>query len=253
MHHGISIMIPTQNSKADSSPSSEYQLTSPQLLQTINLAADSKHLPTTPAPPHVLPSALPILILLTCLPSFLLAAHYIRKDYHAFLALGPGGTPSTPTGYARITVLRLLTIPDPLAPPSLPPTLHPKHGFLPHTLAPRHGPRPHVAGIAPHRQTDQKASAANYAALTRAIHGLAAQHPHTLSTGTSCFEKHSTGIFCAAAVAATKSPAIASRVLSPAQARRLTCHGEVCHSHSSDGSLHLALHPADVRAVLEKG
>lgn len=34
---------------------------------------------------------------------------------------------------------------------------------------------------------------------------------------------------------------------------RATCKGEVCHAHPSDGSLHLTLHPADVRVVLEKG
>lgn len=49
---------------------------------------------------------------------------------------------------------------------------------------------------------------------------------------------------------ATNGPA--ESALGPA-AKRLTCGGEVCHSHPSDGSLHLVLHPADVRAVLEKG
>ncbi|OJK00274.1 hypothetical protein ASPACDRAFT_78180 [Aspergillus aculeatus ATCC 16872] len=34
---------------------------------------------------------------------------------------------------------------------------------------------------------------------------------------------------------------------------RLTCNGEVCHAHPSDGSLHLTLHPADVKLVLERG
>ncbi|GFF26942.1 hypothetical protein IFM58399_01561 [Aspergillus lentulus] len=187
-------------------------------------------------------STLPLLVLLTCLPSFLLAAHYIRKDYHAFLALGPGGTPSTPTGYARICILRLFTVRDPLSPPSIPPSLHPKHGQLPSSLPVRAGPRPTVAGIAPHRQTTQRASKTMYATLSNRIHELVNAHPSTLRAATSCFEKHSTGIFCVAAAAQAQ-----------AQAQRHTCDGEVCHSHPVDGSLHLTLHPADVRAVLEKG
>lgn len=33
----------------------------------------------------------------------------------------------------------------------------------------------------------------------------------------------------------------------------VTCNGEVCHAHPSDGSLHLSLHPADVKVVLANG
>ncbi|GIJ83861.1 hypothetical protein Asppvi_002692 [Aspergillus pseudoviridinutans] len=195
-------------------------------------------------------SPLPLLFLL-CLPSLLLAAHYIRKDYHAFLALGPGGIPSTPTGYARICILRLFTVRDPLCPPSIPPSLHPKRGQLPASLPVRPGPRPTVAGIAPHRQTTQRASKTMYATLSNRIHDLVNAHPGSLHAATSCFEKHSTGIFCVGA----GGPAVSAlaQSLPSGQVHRLTCDGEVCHSHPSDGSLHLMLHPADVRVVLEKG
>ncbi|KAM0110050.1 hypothetical protein ACP6JB_004151 [Aspergillus fumigatus] len=202
-------------------------------MQALNFSPDTRQLPVLLATTN---SPLPILLLLiTCLPSLLLAAHYIRKDYHAFLALGPGGTPSTPTGYARICILRLFTVRDPLSPPSTPPSLHPKHGQLPSSFPTRAGPRPTVAGIAPHRQTTQRASKTMYVTLSNRIRELVNAHPSTLRAATSCFEKHSTGIFCMAG---------------PAQ--RHACDGEVCHSHPVDGSLHLTLHPADVRAVLEK-
>lgn len=39
----------------------------------------------------------------------------------------------------------------------------------------------------------------------------------------------------------------------PQVLNRVTCNGEVCHAHPSDGSLHLTLHPDDVREVIEKG
>lgn len=68
-----------------------------------------------------------------------------------------------------------------------------------------------------------------FAAINRAGDSSAA-----LKTGKSCFEKHGTALFS----------------VSPA---RRTCKGEICHIHYSDGSLHLTLHPADARLVLEAG
>ncbi|KAL3438134.1 hypothetical protein BDV09DRAFT_131392 [Aspergillus tetrazonus] len=195
-----------------------------------------------------------LLILLAPITFYLI--HSIRKDYHAFLALGPGGTPSTPAGYLRICILRLFTLRDPLDPPSIPQTLFPKTGFLSSAKIPaRPGPRPTVAGIAPQRQITQKAGPVMYDALASEIHRLALEHPNTLYTATSCFEKHSTGIFyrfpatTTAAASSSKSP----KTTSSTHNHRITCNGEVCHSHPSDGSLHLTLHPTDVKLVLERG
>ncbi|KAB8255616.1 hypothetical protein BDV32DRAFT_111384 [Aspergillus pseudonomiae] len=191
--------------------------------------------------------ALDILLPLLLFPTIFLA-HHIRQDYHAYLALGPGGVPSTPAGYLQICILRPFAVRNPLAPPSLPCTLLPQEGYLKsRNLPDRSGPRPKVVGIVPHRQTTQRASAEMYAALTKEIHGLVNAYPSVLYTGTSCFEKHSTGIFC------KLGPAALSRQEQEQQQKRLTCNGEVCHAHPIDGSLHLTLHPADVRLVLEKG
>ncbi|KAL4894086.1 hypothetical protein BDV59DRAFT_176810 [Aspergillus ambiguus] len=87
-----------------------------------------------------------------------------------------------------------------------------------------------------------------YQALTAAMLHLTQQHPDLLYAGTSCFEKHSTGIFCRLGT----SPPTATAGLRPVFSRH-TCNGEVCHGHPSDGSLHLTLHPADVRLMLERG
>ncbi|RAH87627.1 hypothetical protein BO86DRAFT_7170 [Aspergillus japonicus CBS 114.51] len=229
--------------------------------------------------------------LLLLLPTLYLL-HTIRKDYHAFLALGPGGTPSTPAGYLRICILRLFILRNPLLAPAIPPCVQPQQGLLsPSHLPPRSGPRPVVTGIAPQRQTTQKSDAAIYETLSTEIHRLVALHPDTLYTGTSCFEKYSTGMFCAGngngnggATAAcggsdstttttttttstsninTIAPTLkASNANANANSNshqqeqrrhRLTCNGEVCHAHPSDGSLHLTLHPADVKLVLERG
>ncbi|KAL4945887.1 hypothetical protein BDV06DRAFT_209193 [Aspergillus oleicola] len=180
------------------------------------------------------------------LPLTFYLVHAIRKDYHAFLALGPGGTPSTPSGYLRICILRLVTIRNPLEPPSIPPTLHPTTGVLSRSSIPiRPGPRPTVKGIAPQRQITQKATSNMYDLLSKQIHHFASSHPNTLYTATSCFEKHSTGIFYLLPTTPLATTGTTNH--------RITCNGEVCHSHPSDGSLHLTLHPADIKVVLERG
>src|SRR5881394_1155515 len=120
--------------------------------------------------------------------------HEVRKGYRAFLALGPGGTPSTFVGYLRICVLRIFALRNPLNPPSLPPYLYPQTGIL-KGLPKRSGPRPKIAGLAPQRQMTQRGSPAMYSALVAEIQGFSLQHPDSLFLGTSCFEKHSTGLF----------------------------------------------------------
>ncbi|PWY73211.1 hypothetical protein BO94DRAFT_559991 [Aspergillus sclerotioniger CBS 115572] len=176
----------------------------------------------------------------------------------------PRRHPSTPTGYLRICLLRLVTIRDPFHPPSIPASLIPKTGFLSSksTTTPlpyRPGPRPTVAGIAPQRQTTQKSSSTMYTTLCSSIQDLVSHHPQILYEGTSCFEKHSTGVFCTGptptlphtqTAPTSKEIDISSLIFTR---HRLTCNGEVCHAHPSDGSLHLTLHPADVKLVIERG
>ncbi|KAI9893553.1 MAG: hypothetical protein M1814_006349 [Vezdaea aestivalis] len=167
----------------------------------------------------------------------------IYQDYTQFLNLGPGGTPQTIPGYLRITFLRPFALKNPYLPAVIPPDLLPAQGYLgakvlQHAYKPlisyRPGPRPKVTGIAPHRQVTQRGSAADYAALTTVIRKLAEQNPTLLIPGTSCFEKHTQGIFCSNVV-------------------NRTCQGEVCHAHPSDGSMHMSLHPADAKTVIESG
>ncbi|KAI9866056.1 MAG: hypothetical protein M1830_006046, partial [Pleopsidium flavum] len=120
--------------------------------------------------PHLL--CLSLLILLP-------ACHLIYKDYTAFLSLGPGGTPSTFSGYLRICFLRLFALKDPYTPVPIPNIIRPHSSYL-HGMPKRPGPRPQVAGIAPHRQTIQKSSASVFAALSNEIATLADLHPDRL-------------------------------------------------------------------------
>jgi len=161
------------------------------------------------------------------------ACRLIYKDYSAFLNLGPGGTPPTVTGYLRICLLRLFALKDPYTPIPTPTYLRPRLGSL-RGMPTRAGTRPHVAGIAPHRQTSQKSSEVTFAKLSEEIAAMADRHPARLCVGISCFETHGLGLFA------------------KTQLNR-TCRGEICHAHAIDGSMHMTLHPADARLVLERG
>ena len=162
-----------------------------------------------------------------------LIAFYIYRDYKAFLSLGPGGTPSTPIGYMKVKTLGLVSLRDPLQPLPIPPHFRPQKGYL-GSLPTRSGTRPLVHGIAPQRQQTQKGDEKMYAQLVGRMRAFAQEPANMLLERTSCFEKNSSGLF--ASVPITR-----------------TCGGEICHAHPSDGSLHLTLHPADAKIMLENG
>ena len=172
-------------------------------------------------------------ILTLLLPVF--AAVYIHYDYKAFLSLGPGGTPATPLGYLKIKLLSLFCLRDPLRPTLIPPHFRPQNGYLDQdTLPKRRGERPRVQGVAPQRQKTQTSNAKTYAQLVQRIHNTAVDPRNQLLERTSCFEKHSSGLF-------TSIPIMG------------TCGGEICHAHASDGSMHMTLHPADANLMMENG
>ncbi|KAK3382468.1 hypothetical protein B0T24DRAFT_15570 [Lasiosphaeria ovina] len=159
----------------------------------------------------------------------------IHNDYLNFLKLGPGGTPSTPRGYARLTFYRLFTLRDPFTPPPRNPSQVPSAGILSQRPLPyRPGPRPSVAGLAPQRQLNQHGSLKAYSRLCAAIESLCARLPQKFVTATSCLEKHGFALF-------SRHPV------------NVCGNGEICHLHTSDKSMHMNLHPDDIKEVLEKG
>ncbi|KAF2656511.1 hypothetical protein K491DRAFT_628151 [Lophiostoma macrostomum CBS 122681] len=231
-HHtasGHSITIPTMQNATTIT-----RLTS-TLTSLLDTYTTHLHILTT-----LLTLTLPIILLL-----------YIHRDYKSFLSLGPGGTPSTPLGYLKIKLLSILSLRDPLRPLPVPLHFRPQHGYLTYasstssTTAPaslgltelpkRQGPRPKIYGIAPQRQQTQKSPPSIYTSLCTSLATLASHAPNNLLQRTSCFEKHSSGLF-------TKHPLT-----------RSPCGAEICHAHPSDGSLHLSLHPADIRVLIESG
>jgi len=164
----------------------------------------------------------------------MLAAYVTYKDYSGFLSLGPGGTPSTFAGYMKITFLRLFALRHPRCPAPIPEELQ-NSGFLrPGSIPVRRSARPDVAGIAPHRQTNQWPSPEVFNELSASIMKLAKDYPSKFRIATSAFEKHCPGLF-------------SNKKANPEG------NGEVCHAHPSDGSMHMTLHPEDIKIVIEAG
>ena len=173
-----------------------------------------------------------LLVAFTALTIVLSLMLRLYRDYQGFISLGPGGTPPTLAGFLRVELLSLFALRNPYEPAPTPERFKDQPGYL-LDLAKRQPPRPVTRGIAPHRQITMKASKADFDKLADAIKAIGKANDDLL-IGTSCFEKHGTGLFS----------------LSPAKS---TCKGEICHAHPSDGSMHLTLHPADVKTVLEAG
>lgn len=157
----------------------------------------------------------------------------LYQQYLAYLALGPGGTPPTPIGFLTIKILEKFAVTDPYEAAAVPTYLPRSKGCL-RDLPKRQGTRPEVRGIAPHRQVTQKATKTTFSSLASEIEVIASNSPE-LELGTSCLEKHGTGLFST----------------SPAYHTIHRCKEEICHVHFSDGSMHMTLHPADVKTVLE--
>jgi hypothetical protein len=159
----------------------------------------------------------------------------INNGYQNFLLLGPGGTPQTFMGYLRLSCYGLLAVKDPFTAPLPDRTVEPREGILA-DLPARSGTRPQVVGLAPQRQMNQIGPRPVSDLLQRLLETAAARDPKTYHTGVSCTEKHGFAFF------ARHPVTLAERG-----------HGEICHIHDSERSMHMNLHPDDIKEVIEKG
>ncbi|MCJ1338246.1 hypothetical protein MMC09_003532 [Bachmanniomyces sp. S44760] len=193
---------------------------------------------------------------------------YVLKDYHAYLSLGPGGTPSTFPGYLKVTFLSMVfAISDPYTAPCLSPYEHPCTGYL-NNLPERTGPRPVVKGIAPHRQLTQKGSKLMYETLASSLKALATANSDFLHTGVSFFEKHGLALFFGpkrdqspshiSSTGATSMATACRGPPTPAANQQITLpktvpHTEIVHLHGTEASMHMTLHPSDAALVISRG
>ncbi|KAK6850336.1 hypothetical protein PG995_014169 [Apiospora arundinis] len=164
--------------------------------------------------------------------------------YQAYVDLGRGGTPTTIRGWCRTLRLKYIAWLDVLQPPRVPPFLDPYRGRL-FNLAQRGGPRPTMNGVAPQRQIDQKASPSTFYRLSNMLARQAEMHSGLLNIETSFLEGHLQAL---RRVVPVDQPLGAND-----KNGEWEFGGEIAHPHRIDGSMHVVLHPEDVRTVIEAG
>ena len=186
---------------------------------------------------HTSPTMLGLILAcsLMSLAILLLLFNLIRNDYQAAVARGSGGTPSSFLGYLEINFFRLFRKCNSQAVPEVPSDLWMQRGYL-ENLPIRNGVRPRIVGLAPQRQTTQVGSKAMYEALANIIVDFARTNQSQCYLGRSTFKNNNTALF--------------ARTAGFTQTKY---HGEICHAHPDDGSMHLNMHPADVKVVVEAG
>lgn len=206
---------------------------------TSSVNSDVHSLPTTPSSALLSPFArLNLLQLVLCVASLVLfrvSYKFIEQDYKTFLSLGPGGTPCSFRGYTKLSFISLFKLRDPYLVPVLPAKPRPTSGFL-KDLRPRQGRRPRLLGVAPQRQVTQIPPPHMIKALQQTIRKLVDECPSHWYVATSTFEKHNEALF--------------SKFRTSIEPDH---YAEIVHSHASDGSMHLMLHPEDMKIVLDKG
>lgn len=179
-----------------------------------------------------------LLITVVCLTILLVV--WARRDFRAWVALGPAGLPHTLAGWVAMTALRPLKR-DGRAAQALTPVLHQEddHAYL-GTLMRRAGQRPRVPVYPiPQRQEDELSSPTMLQRLQALFEQHVNQRDSLLTWNLSRFERHNRAM-----------------VLRQPQCG-WTCAarwgGEVAHIHPGDGSMHMILSPSDAHVVIQQG
>jgi hypothetical protein len=124
-------------------------------------------------------------------------------------------------------------------------TVSSHRGFL-ERLQPRKNCQQNVTSAIPRSQHNPLTPIERCSALSSTIRGIATTYPQLTYLGRSTFETHNND---------EDNPNTTTATLF---SRRRTYSGtkyfgEICRSYPEDGSIHLKLHPADVKMVLESG
>ncbi|KAF8859272.1 hypothetical protein BDZ45DRAFT_364267 [Acephala macrosclerotiorum] len=197
--------------------------------------------------------------------------HFVVRQH---LDAGRGGTAADASGWFRLWRLRLFgQIPSNFD-IHVSPFLKPYRGILHADYLPKRedpsGVRPTIIGTAPQRQKDQKTSIQQYELLGAGIAAKAAKHARDLIFEGSFLEVF--GGTQALRLRRRDHPAVpeirnykgnVTQVASAAWSNTTSYINrrpiikqfgyELCHAHHADGSMHVVLHPEDVRTVIEQG
>jgi hypothetical protein len=155
----------------------------------------------------------------------------LTEKYHkAVAALGTNGTFSSLLHNLYLHLSHLLKLPNPFISPPIPATISTQRGYL-GTLPLRQGPRPRIVN---QRQTTELCPKPMRESLTSLLTTFERTHDAHCYLGRSTFENGNTSLLA-------RTPGYTDT----------RYHGEICHLHPGDGSMHLNLHPVDVKTVVE--
>lgn len=180
-------------------------------------------------------------------------ASWVFYDYTAWRSFGTGGTPPTPSGYWRMTKIRVNHM---LSGDDLRDASKLKSGGPSYLSAdfkskhPRHSARPRIMGrTMPQRQHPLKPSEVDAGvkeAVDNMIGTMYRAHTQLLELKPSKTEGGSVDAIYAKPDLATLNPI----ALEP---RNRLLDKEIAHAHPADGSLHVWLSEADAKTVVESG
>lgn len=163
---------------------------------------------------------------------------FIKLDITPFLSSPTGKVIKSTAQKASERVLNLLSVSDPLKPPTSPITRS-SRGYL-ETLPQRRGSRPQVEGVSspiqktqlpPWEQRDVQAR------LRNLIIDIPEKYPQSTYLGRSTYEPD-----------APTSLYARHRAFNETK-----YYGEIVSANTADGFIHSTLHPSDVKTVIEKG
>jgi hypothetical protein len=180
---------------------------------------------------------------------------YVTAEDKPYVAPKPLGSAATLIGDIR-NFLYQFRLRHPSIFPEALSTVSSHRGCL-ERLPPRKNCRQDITSTIPQCQHNPLTPSERCSALSSTIRDIATTYPQLTYLGRSTFETHNnednnndniTTITTAAAAAAAATLFSRRRTYGGTK-----YFGEICRSYPEDGSMHLKLHPADVKTVLESG
>lgn len=166
---------------------------------------------------------------------------WITSSYREYQELSLGGPEPSFKDWCAVVALNIFAWVDATKPPRARRDEVPYRGRifrLPH----RRGRRPTVKSVAPNRQLDQKGSPAIFYTVGNMLQSYQLLHPEHLQIKQSALEHDVSALFVGAGSLGHQQ-----------EEGKRGWEGEIAHVHVADGSVHVVLHPEDVKTVIEAG
>ncbi|GAB1320989.1 hypothetical protein MFIFM68171_11199 [Madurella fahalii] len=166
---------------------------------------------------------------------------WTNSSYGEYKELSLGGPEPTFMDWYAVVALTLFAYVDVTKSPRVRRDEVPYRGRI-FSLPVRHGRRPIVKSVAPNRQLDQKGSPAVFHTVENMFQSYQLLHPEHLQIKPSVLERDVSALFHGIGDSGQQW-----------EERVEQWEGEIAHVHVADGSVHVVLHPEDIKTVIEAG